>query len=266
MQPLQPLMAAPPAPPWQGWDRAEPWAVLQEVAPARAQPGGFQALLCPTLWVGSPCGALAPALPGPCPSAVPGKDQGPGRETPAARAERWPWAPRGSSRGQLIQREGINRGSDCRGPRTHLFQFVNDHRKSFEDGVGGSREGDDPLGAVPFRDVDASSALQGGKRHLSAPAARSSSGFLRIPRCRRWGQSPPSSSSSSPPSARAAIFSSSASCRACPHLPAFPAPPLRPPPPRCLRSPRKAPRSLPLLPQPPRTHLLTHLLHGLPFL
>lgn len=58
-------------------------------------------------------------------------------------------------------------------PHTHLFQFVNDHGKSFEDGIGGASEGDDPLGTIPFGDVDAGAALR--EEEPSAP--RHPSGF-----------------------------------------------------------------------------------------
>ena len=41
----------------------------------------------------------------------------------------------------------------------HLLKLVGDHGEGFEDGVGGPGDGDDALGTVALRDVDASAAL-----------------------------------------------------------------------------------------------------------
>lgn len=42
----------------------------------------------------------------------------------------------------------------------YLFELVDDHGECFKDGSGWSCQGDDPLGAIAFGDVDASSTLQ----------------------------------------------------------------------------------------------------------
>lgn len=53
--------------------------------------------------------------------------------------------------------------------KTYLFEFINDHGEGFKNGSGGPCQGDDTLRAVPFRDVNASSALK--RRRVKREAA-----------------------------------------------------------------------------------------------
>ena len=61
----------------------------------------------------------------------------------------------------MLDYSQLSRG-DCE--RTHLFEFLTDQRERLEDGIGGSGDGDNPLGAGAIGDVDLGAALRTGKR------------------------------------------------------------------------------------------------------
>lgn len=52
---------------------------------------------------------------------------------------------------------------------SHLLEFVGDHGKSLEDGIGGAGDGHNSLRAVSFRDVDSCPALQKRRAALEQP-------------------------------------------------------------------------------------------------